>query len=163
MKKTLSVILVLALIFSLAIPCSANSISDSSWSGVNVSPISPFDLMNQPVPYGVDPPNTTYNLHANTIYSFHGTASWSMLWLSQYMIGCTKYGVYIYNRSSEPLDFTVRGVSGGDQYFTLPGKTATDTYFEFSEMQFDVDTVETLFCITFDAPSDFEGWVYCAD
>lgn len=161
MKKILTISLVMAMILSLAIPCSANTISD--WSGINVSPISPFELMNQVIPYGTSAPTTAYNLHQNTQYSFHGTASWSTLWLSQYMFGCMKYGVYINNKSSEPLKFTVRGISGGDKTFTLPGNTDTASYFDFDEMQFAVNTTDTLFCISFKAPSNFEGWVYCAD
>lgn len=163
MKKTLSVILALAIFFSLAIPCSATTISDDDWSGSNVSTSNPLEIMNQLVPFGTSPPTTSYNLHTNAVYSFHGNASWSRLWLSKYMYGCLRYGLYINNKSSSTLTFTVRGISGGDREFTLPGNTDTAAYYNTSDTTFSVDSTSTLFCISFEAPSNFEGWVCCAD
>ena len=164
MKKTLSIIMALVMVFSLAAPCAAVEQSgETDWGGFNISDVCPFERMNQPTPFGVDAPTTSYDLHANALYSFHGNASWSRLWLSKYLYGCTRYSVYINNKSSEKLVFTVRGISGGDQQFTLPGNTDTVAYFGSNGMTFSTNNVKTLFCISFEAPSNFEGWVCCAD
>ncbi len=161
MKKVLSIFMALIMIFSLAVPCAAlEQPSETDWSGFNVSP---FDPMNQATPLGVDAPTTSYNLHTNALYSFHGSASWSRLWLGQYLYGCTRYSVYINNKSSEELHFTVRGISAGDKDFYLPGNTDSATYFGSSGLTFKTNSTNTLFCISFEAPSDFEGWVCCAD
>lgn len=159
MRKILSVVLAVATIFCLVVPCSASTISAPDWSGSNVSTVSPFDSLNLASPYGTVAPTDSYNLHTNRQYSFHGTASWSMLWLSKYLYGCTEYGVYINNKSSNNLSITVRGVSGGDKTVVIPANTDTAD----DPLLFTTPSTDTLFCITFDAPSDFEGWVYCAD
>lgn len=161
MKKTFSIFLALIMIFSLAAPCAAlEQHGETDWDGFNVSP---FDPMNQANPFGVDAPTTSYNLHTNGLYSFHGNAQWSRLWLSKYLYGCTRYSVYINNKSSETLKFTVRGIRGGDQTLYLPGNTDSVTHFGSNGLTFNTNTTGTLFCITFEAPSNFEGWVCCAD
>lgn len=159
MKKIVSVVLAVATIFCLVVPCSASTISAPDWSGFNVSTVNPFDSLNQASPYGTSAPTTSYNLHTNRQYSFYGKASWSMLWLSKYLYGCTKYGVYINNKSSSNLTITARGVSGGDITKVIPANTDTTD----KPLYFTTPSTDTLFCITFDAPSDFEGWVFCAD
>lgn len=156
MKKIVSVVLAVATIFCFVVPCSADTISAPDWSGSNVSTVSPFDSLNLASPYGTVAPTDSYNLHTNRQYSFHGTASWSMLWLSKYLYGCTEYGVYINNKSSNKLSITVRGVSGGDKTETISANTDALLYYT-------TPSTGTLFCITFDAPSDFEGWVFCSD
>ena len=159
MKKSLSVILALAILLSLAIPCSAATVS-SDWEGVGVSPVPPMD---QPLPFGTEPPDgiPAYNCHTNGAKSFSGSASWSTLWLNQYINGCLRYSVYVNNLSSQTLTFTVLGVSGGDRTLTLPGNTNSNAY--YGGLNFYVDSRNTLFCISFDAPSNFSGYVSCAD
>lgn len=76
MKKILSMVLALSILFSFAVPCSASAISDNDWDGVNVSPVNPFE---RPDPFGTSAPDTSYNLHTNGVYSFHGSADWSRL------------------------------------------------------------------------------------
>lgn len=73
-----------------------------------------------------------------------------------------RYSVYINNNSDKDLTFTVRGISGRDKDFVLPAYRDTLEYFGDNAMTFNVDTRNTLFCITFEAPSNFEGWVSCA-
>lgn len=160
MKKALSAILALTFVFSLAIPCSAHTVSGLDWSGSNVSNVDPLDII---VPFGTEAPKDGYNLHTNALYSFSGKASWSTLWLNKNLYGCTKYSVYINNKSSQTLTFTIRGISGGDRTMTLPGNTDTVAYYGDSGMTFNTNSTSTLFCISFNAPSNFEGWVSCAD
>lgn len=158
MRKFLSVMLVLCVIFSFAIPCFASPVGGAQWEGFNVSPVSPLDSIS---PLGVNPPTKGHNCHAEGILPFHGTANWDRLWLNKNIYGCNAYGVYIYNRSDKPLTFIVRGISGGDKRMTLPGKCDTANY--FNGLTFRMPSRNDLFCISFEAPSNFEGWVCCAD
>lgn len=160
MKKLVSLVVALVMVMSLAYPCAAEEISGGDWSGCNVSPFSPADRATT---FGIEAPTSTYNLHANGIYSFHGIAYRDRLWLNYYMTDCMKYHVYVNNRSSSTLWFTVRGISGGDRDFYLPAYTDTASYFSFDEMTFSVSSTDTLFCMSFEAPSNFEGWVSCGD
>ena len=164
MKKYLSFMLALTMVFCMTVPYSVTAVTELDWSGENVSPFDPLDLLNQAVPFGTSSPTTTYDLHTNALYSFHGNAISSRLWLNQYMIGCLKYGVSVTNTSSQnKLKFTVRGISGGDQSFTLPPNTSTEEYFGDDAMFFDAASRNTLICISFEAPSAFQGWICCAD
>lgn len=161
MKKMFSYFMALVMVMSLALPCAAEEMTADDWSGYNVSPVAPAE---QVVPFGTEAPaGPGYNLHANAIYSFGGNASWSQLWLNKNLFGCLKYHVYVNNNSNSTLRFTVRGCSGGDRDFYLPAYTDTATYFSFEDMSFNVDTRDTLFCISFEAPSNFTGTVGCGD
>ena len=158
MKKVISLILALTVIFSLAATCYADA-AGSDWSGKNVSTVNP--MLNRPSLLGTSAPTASYNCHTNGMYSFHGSAQWSTLWLEKYVYGCLKYGVYVDNKSDKPLTFIVRGVSGGDRQYTLPAYT--DTAEAVGGLFFNMATRTTLFCISFNAPSNFAGYVGCAD
>lgn len=158
MKKTLTLLLTLLMLLSLALPCAAAEIAEPDWSGYNVSPVNP---MNAPVPYGTEYPSAVHEPDNDGKYYFSGRASYSMLWLNRAIYGCSGYYVHIENHADTTLKCILRGTTLGDLPMTVPPHTDTTTQ-NGGRKIFVPAYNEKPFCITFDAPSNFSGYVDCA-
>lgn len=84
MKKVLSMILVFALVLSLAIPCAATENETALQPWLNVSTVNP---MEQVAARGVDYPGEKHYPHTDGSLPFGGNASTSMLWLNKMVLG----------------------------------------------------------------------------
>lgn len=161
MKKVFSLILALVMIASLAIPCAAEEITENDWTGYNVSTTNPFELYYQSIARGTSYPTVSHNCNSEGPLSFSGSASYSMLWLNKVVYGCGGYYIEVKNNSGSPLHYTVRGSSIGDREKTVSPYSTSTLDNNGVPLYFPMSSNQDLFCISFDAPSDFSGSVWC--
>lgn len=161
MKKAFSFILALVMIANLAIPCAAEEIAEDDWTGHNVSTVNPFELYYQAIARGTSYPTVSHNCNSEGPLSFSGSASYSMLWLNKVLCGCGGYYIYVKNNSSSPLHYIVRGSSIGDRAMTVSPYSNSTADNNDHTLYFPMSSNQDLFCISFDAPSNFSGSVWC--
>lgn len=162
MKKALSIIMALVLVFSLAAPCAAvEQSSADDWNGTNVSTINPYELLKGPVTRGTSYPTVSHNCHLEGNLKFQGNASYSMLWLNKVVYGCMGYYVYVKNNSASTLHYTVRGGRYGDREMEVNPYSNSTADNGGHMLYFPMASYNDLFCISFNAPSNFEGYVSC--
>lgn len=149
MKKFFASILAVVMVLALAVPAAAQG--EPNWSGVNVSPVNPMEKL---VPFGTEYPSDTYYPHSEGALHIKGTANTSALWLSKMVLGCDEYYLELENKSSSTLVFSICRQNSGDINLTLG---SGDTYRNY----FTADPDEIV-CMKFNAPSNFEGDLYCA-
>ncbi len=165
MKKFISIFCVIAMALSMAIPCAATTIEENPATIVEESTellgletirnMSDHHIvLTENNERGTSSPTTAVNCHASGLVTFEGDALWSTLWLDNYIYGCSSYKVKVENYHSEPLTFDVRGTTADTHYTLASG---------FSKYYYPLNmaTTDTLFCISFRAPSNFAGWVEC--
>lgn len=161
MKKVLLFIMAIVMVMSLTIPCTADEITGRDWSGYNVSTVNPFELVNQSTTRGTSYPTVSHNCDLEGPLSFSGSASYSMLWLNKVVYGCIGYYVYVKNNSSSTLHYTVRGGKFGDKEMTVSPYSDSTTDNNGYTLYFPMNSTQDLFCISFNAPSNFKGSVSC--
>lgn len=165
MKKVISIFCVMAMVLSMAIPCAATTVEENpvvvveeSTELLGVEAIRNMSdhhiVLTENNARGTSSPTTAVNCHAAGLVTFEGDALWSTLWLDNYIWGCSSYKVVVENYHSEPLTFDVRGTTADTDYDVEPGLRK-------SFYPLNMATTDTLFCISFRAPSDFAGWVEC--
>lgn len=103
MKKILSMMLVLAMVVSLAVPCAATEGDASLQPWLNVSLENPMEKLTL---RGVDYPGDKHNPHTGGSLPFGGNATSSTLWLNKMVLGCSTYIIDVYNVSDEVLRYT---------------------------------------------------------
>lgn len=121
----------------------------------NVSDVCPWERITT---YGVNPPTVGWDIRINGAYSFSGTASYSRLYLSKLIYGADHYSVDVTNRSSSrELIMTPHDTTVLTDVEIPAGETKKD-------IRFTMQSGKTYFCLSFAAPSDFEGvvteWIY---
>lgn len=162
MRKIIAIVLAIVMTSSLALPCMAAGNTGSDWSGYNVGTVNPLEIARQSLARGTSYPTVGHNCNVEGPLRFEGTASYSMLWLNKVVYGCTGYYVYVKNNAGSPLHYTVRGSSIGDKEKTVsPYSNSTADNGGYT-LYFPMSSSNDLFCISFNAPSNFEGRVYCA-
>lgn len=127
-----------------------------------VSTVNPLELANQSITRGTSYPTNGHNCDVEGPLPFKGTASYSMLWLNKVVYGCTGYYVYVKNNSGSTLHYTVRGGMYGDREMTVSPYSNSTTDNNGYTLYFPMKSSQDLFCISFNAPSNFEGKVWCA-
>lgn len=160
MKKLVSILLSLALVVSLGIPCAADEMNGLDWSGNNVSTVNPFELYYSSIARGTSYPTVSHNCHGAPL-EFSGNASYSMLWLNKVVYGCSGYYVYVKNNAGTPLNYIVRGGTYGDRAMTVSPYSDSYTDNGGNPVYIPMSSHDALFCISFDAPSNFRGSVRC--
>lgn len=155
MKKVFFLFLCVVLIFSLSIPCFAATVDGVSTEedlsqNYNVSPICPWEQIST---YGVNPPTEGWNICTQGAYYFSGQAAYSKLYLSKLLYGPYYYSVTVTNRSSTGA----LTVNPQDGIPVAPFTVAANS--TVSDRRFIQKDGTTYFCLSFNAPSNFEGFV----
>lgn len=157
MKKFMSMLLAVAMMLSIAIPCSATSVDETLDVILTDEQIksmcSAHVELTESMTRGTSAPTEGWNCETQGSLSFSGSASYSTLWLNKLVWGCTYYKVYINNKSSSTLSFVARGCTNESTY-TVPANTAKTFYFPMA-------STSDYFCMSFNAPSNFSGYVSC--
>lgn len=151
MKKNLAFVLSVVLILSLALPCAAAEDGEFKYPCINVSTINP---MEQPVPFGVNYPTSTYYPHSSGSLPFSGNAAYSSLWLNKMVLGCNQYVIYIYNVSDNKLKYDICRQYTGDIYNNTVSPHSSVS------LRINADPNEIV-CMRFYAPSNFNGRISC--
>lgn len=159
MKKFMSMLLVIAMMLSIAIPCSATTVAENSDSILTDEEIrgmcGTFVELTESKTRGTSAPTEGWNCETQGSLGFSGSASYSTLWLSKLVWGCTCYKVTITNKSSSTLYFHARGCTN-DGIYEVPANSEKPSVFYFP-----MASASDYFCITFNAPSNFSGYVSC--
>lgn len=150
MKKLFSMLLVVAMMLPLAIPCSAVEAPDVKQPNLNVSTVNPMD---GPALFSEKYPTAKHYMHTDGTLPFSGSASYSMLYLNYMVFDCSTYIIDIYNISSKPLYCTVRRQTSGDFPVTVQAHSSVS-------IRVSADPSEIL-CMSFNAPSNFNGRIRC--
>lgn len=150
MKKILSMLLVLAMVLSLAIPCAATEGVASPQPWLNVSLENPMEQLTL---RGVDYPTNTHYPHTGGSLSFGGNALYSTLWLNKMVLGCSTYIIDVYNVSDEALRYSVCLQNSSDIQKNLQPHSS-------ESFRVYADPNEIL-CMCFAAPSNFSGRIRC--
>lgn len=151
MKRLLSIILAITMLFSFAVPCSATTVSPTEDTSNSTNDII-FELTESKT-RGTSAPTEGWNCESQGKLSFNGSASYSTLWLNKLVYGCLSYTVKITNNSSTTLSFDPRGCVDLSRCY-VPAKS-TETF------HFLMNSTSDYFCITFNAPSNFSGSISC--
>lgn len=159
MKKVFCFGLAIILIFSMSIVAFAaenggdfTARTEDLSHNYNVTTICPWEQVST---YGVNPPSEAWHIFDDGVYYFAGTASYSTLYLSKLIWGSNYYIMDVENRSySNQLSVIPHDV--------IPTATITVAPRDSAYQKFMLKEGKTYFCLSFPAPSDFEGSI-CGD
>lgn len=159
MRKLISILLVITMVLSMTIPCSAASVTENKKVFLRDeelgSKYGTFVQLTEFNTRGTSAPTEGWNCETQGTLKFSGSASYSTLWLNKLLWGCSCYKVTITNKGSSPLKIDVRGGIDAGEY-TVPANSP-----EPWEDCFRMESTSEYFCITFRAPSNFSGYVSC--
>ena len=154
MKKVITLVLCLALAFSLATVCHADEMEETTVdANYHVSTVAPWDRVS---PQGTSSPKDAWNIH-NSTYHFKGSSSGARLYLNYLLYGCTYYGIVVNNKSaSNRLTVNPHDALPVAPFTVSPGSTwrSADNYV------FRQRSGAPYVCFSFDGPSYFDGYVY---
>lgn len=149
MKKLVSLVFAIITILNLSIPCLAANVTEDFTGNYNVSPIAPWENIST---RGTSSPTSAWNVLSQGPYEFSGKAAYSRLYLSKLIYGGQHFKATITNRSYTD-DLTV---NPHDSIvltsYPIPTRSSDCRKFELAPGK-------QYFCLSFEAPSDFEGSV----
>lgn len=148
MKRALSII-VLALFLVTMLPI--NAFAAENFSGNrNVTTVCPWENLST---RGTSSPTTAWNVVSQGPFEFQGKASYSRLYLNRLLYGDQYFKATITNRSSTNALVVNPHDSVNLSPYTIPAGTVNH------EKSFMLASGKTYFCLSFEAPSDFQGQV----
>lgn len=149
MKKLVSLVFAIITILNLSIPCLAANVTEDFTGNYNVSPIAPWENIST---RGTSSPTSAWNVLSQGPYEFSGKAAYSRLYLSKLIYGGQHFMAEITNRSYTD-DLTVNPHDSiARTPYSIPTRSPDCRTFELAPGK-------QYFCLSFEAPSDFEGSV----
>ena len=154
MKKLMALMMALFMLVSVSITAFATENGTEETEDFsqnhNVTDVCPWEQITT---YGVNPPTEGWDIFEDGVYEFSGKAAYSTLYLSYLIYGADCYIAEVTNRSyTDELKVVPHDVT---PTATIP-VAARDTLYE----DFMLKAGKTYFCLSFLAPSDFEGTIY---